>query len=339
VNGTGGQKTRYRVSIRVYILLALGVLSLGGALLYTRLEDMSFFEALYMVIITITTVGYGDVHPSTMLGRAITLVLVPAGLFLVFGLGFSLVQEQLNDLILRGGGGRMAKKIANLQGHYIVCGYGRLGRSCVDMLQRLGCTVVVVERNREAVRDLADSETHYVVGDALEEETLRRAGIERAKSVVATFSNDTFNVYLTLEARGVRTDIEVVSAAGSREASHRLYLAGASRVISPQILGAELLAKSAVNPSVFQLMSDMISSSTPGENISQFPISGSSPLVGKQLIDLKDMGIGVRIMLVHQGGEMHLSPSGQFRIAEGSVLVAVGDSDELEKMQKLASGR
>lgn len=325
--------------VRAYILLGLAALVLLSAAGYSWLEGMSFFEALYLTVVTVTTVGYGDIAPETPGGRVLTLFLVPLGLVLVFGLGLSVFQEQLMDLVLRGGAGRLERTISNLRGHYIVCGYGRLGRGCAAALRRLGGTVVVVERDRQKVREAADKGMYFLVGDALEEEVLRRAGIERARAVISTFSDDTLNVYLTLEARDIRRDIEVISAAGGREASRRLYLAGATRVISPFSLGAELLAKSAVNPSILQMMSDVISTTTPGESISQLPVAEGSPLVGKELRELPAMGVQVRVMLVRQGGTTHLSPLGSFRIESGAVLAVVGESEELQKLERLAAGR
>lgn len=328
-----------RPNLRTLLVVGLTLLISGATLAYVVLEDLSVFEAFYLTILSITTVGYGDVHPATTAGRMVTLLLVPIGLLLVFGLGLSVVQNQLHDLIVRGGAGRLEKRIAALSGHYIVCGYGRLGRGCAQMLRRLGRTVVVVEKDREKVREAADTDDiHFVVGDALEEDILRRAGIERARAIVTTFFEDTLNVYLVLEAREIRKDIEIVSTASSREAGRRLYLAGAARVISPLSLGAELLAKSAVNPSILQMMSDLISTSTPGESLSQFPIGAGSPLVGRELRELRELDVNVRVMLVRQDGTMHLSPLGSFRIEDGAVLVVVGDSGELEKMERLAHG-
>lgn len=328
--------------MRTYILLGLAALVLLSSAGYSWLEGMSFSEALYLTVMTVTTVGYGDVAPETPGGRALTVLLVPLGLVLVFGLGLSVFQEQLMDLVLRGGAGRLEKTISNLRGHYIVCGYGRLGRGCAAALRRLGGKVVVVEQDRQKVHGAADRGNkgiYFLVGNALEEDVLRRAGIERARAVISTFSDDTLNVYLTLEARDIRRDIEVISAATGREASRRLYLAGATRVISPLSLGAELLAKSAVNPSILQMMSDMISTTTPGERISQLPVAESSPLVGKELRELPDMGVRVRVVLVRQGGSTHLSPLGSFRIESGAVLAVVGESEELQRLEKLAAGR
>jgi voltage-gated potassium channel len=316
--------------------LAIGLLIVIGTIGYMVLEGLPPLEALYLLVITVTTVGYGDLHPVTAGGRILTMLLVPMGLLLVFGLGVATMAGRLDDMIFRGGAGALRRKIAGLKDHFIVCGYGRVGRGTAAMLRKLGGTVVVVERDPEQLRDIPP-DIFPVAGDALEEEVLLQAGIRRARSLIATFSDDTLNVYLVLEARDIRPDIEVTSTASSRESSRRLYLAGASRVVSPQVLGADILAKSAYNPAVYQLMSDMIGAEPLGGTITQVVVAPDSSLVGRSLGDFKELGIGGRVLLVRTPTSTVLSPSGDLRLEAGWVLVVIGEAAAIEKLERMAS--
>jgi len=321
-----------------YLALAIGVLIVVGTLGYMIFEGLQPLEALYLLIMTVTTVGYGDLHPVTTGGRILTMLVVPIGLLLVFGLGVATMANRLDDMLHRGGAGALRRKLAGLKDHFIVCGYGRLGQGTAAMLKRLGATVVVVDRDPERLRDLP-SDIFPVVGDALEEEVLLQAGIRRARSLIATFADDTLNVYLVLEARDIQPDVEVISAASSREAGRRLYLAGAARVVSPQVLGADILAKSAYNPAVYQLMSDMMGAEPLGGTISQVVIAPDSTLAGRSLGDFKKLGIGGggRVLLVRTPTSTILSPSGDLRLEAGWVLVVIGEHDAIERLERLAS--
>ncbi len=323
---------------RVNLLIAIILLLLLGTALLSFFEQITLFEAFYMLIISVTTVGYGDLAPETSTGRALMLAFIPVGLLLVFGLGVSLATERLDDLILRGGMGRLERRIAKMKDHFIVCGYGRLGREITNNLVKLGCPVVVIDKDRERVAEIEDA--LFIVGDALREDVLERAGIHRARALVSTFSDDTLNVYLVLEASDVAPEIDVVSTASDREATRRLYLAGATRVVSPQVMGADIIAKSAYNPSVYQLMSDMISGATPADNINQVVINPGSQLVGRRLREFSEMGVeGARVMLIKKGDKTILSPSGEAVLEPGSVLVVFGKADDIDQLETLAVKR
>ncbi len=326
-----------RVSTKtVLIIAAVGLLVLGtwG---YAVVEDMDPFHALYFLIISVTTVGYGDMYPTTIPGRILTLFVVPVGILVVFGLGVSLSADVLWDLMLRGGAGRIERRVKSLRDHFIVCGYGRLGQEVVDSLKRMKGPVVVIDLELERLRGLEEEGVLYIVGDALEEGTLVRAGIDRARCVITTFSDDTRNVYLTLEAREIESDVTVISSASGREARRRLYLAGASRVVSPQILVGDILAKSAHNPYIYQLMSDMMSGDAPGETITQIVVSEGSDLSGKCLHDFQELGVSARVVLIRHEDETVLSPSGEFCLEAGMVLVVVGRTEELNRLDRMAS--
>jgi voltage-gated potassium channel len=313
----------------------IAALVLGAAILLGVFESLSPFEALYLTITTLTTLGYGDLTPLTAAGRLTSMVLAVGGLLLVFGVGVEVVQEGLART-LSGRDRRMEKDLAQVSGHHIICGYGRLGERTVDQLIRLGQKVAVVEREQAVAASAAARGFPTVTGDALVQDHLVQAGIARARSVVATFPSDADNVYLILECRELRRDIEVICTASGQEAARRMYLAGATRVISPHTVAAEMVAKSAINPAVIQLMSEVTDATAMSENLTQIVVAPGSKLVGKTLAELPRMGVTVKIVAAKDGGSLSLPQGGDFTILAGALLVVAGTVDQLAKLELLS---
>jgi len=303
--------------------------------LYVLTEGLEPYEALYLTISTLTTLGYGDITPVTTWGRAVTMVASVGGLLIVFGIGVEIVQESLQQT-LEGRNRRMQSQIAAIRNHHIVCGYGTLGERVVEQFLRLGQKFVVVEREAAVANTAVSRGLLVVEGDAHVQETLSRAGIDRAKSVIATFPGDADNVYLVLECRELRRDIDVLCIASSRDAARRMYLAGATRVVSPAAVAAEMVAKSAVNPSVIQLMSEVTDATSLGENLTQIVVAPGSKLCGRALRDLSDLGVNVKVVAAKVGDSLSLPQSGEFRIEPGMLLVVAGTVDELDKLEDLS---
>ncbi|MEW6524094.1 MAG: NAD-binding protein [Bacillota bacterium] len=280
-----------------------------------------------------TTVGFGDIAPITAVGKIVTLVVAPAGLIAVFGLGLSVAEEHIGNLLV-GERRRMEREIASMKDHYIVCGHGTLGALVVAELRRFKQKVVVIESDAGRVESLT---VPHVVGNALEAAVLKRAGLERARAVLATFREDADNMYLILEVRGAAPGAEILTVASSREAARRMYLAGAKRVISPNLVGAELLAKSAVNPGVMQLVSDFTDQARVEQEITQVPVAEGSPLAGRRLRDLPALGLRVKVALIRSGERLEVAPAGDSLIPAGSVLVVAGNAADLAEAERLAT--
>jgi voltage-gated potassium channel len=201
---------------------------------------------------------------------------------------------------------------------------------------RLSQPVVVVEKDPSAASAAAARSLPVVQGDALISDTLRQAGIERARSVVSTFPSDADNVYLILECRELRRDIDIITVASDAEAARRMYMAGATRVISPHAVAAEMIAKSAVNPSVVQLMSEVTDASALGENLTQIVVAPESRLVGRRLRELPELGLDVKVIAVRQGEGITLPQGGAFAIEAGMILVVAGSVGQLQSMEQLS---
>lgn len=327
---------RRRLRSRLLVYLALiAALIVTAALLFALFEDLAPFDALYLTITTLTTLGYGDLTPTTAAGKTTAMVVAVSGLLVVFGVGVEVVQDGLRR-VLSGRDRRMERTLAAISDHHIVCGYGRLGERTAEQLLRLGQAVAVVEREPGVAATAAARGLPTVTGDALVQDTLVEAGILRAKSVIATFPSDADNVYLTLECRELRRDIEVIATASGRDAARRMYLAGATRVVSPHTVAAEMVAKSAINPAVIQLMSEVTDATTMNENLTQILVGPQSPLAGKRLSELPGLGVRVKIVATKLGGNLIVPQSGDHAIRPGALLVVAGTVDQLERLEQLA---
>lgn len=314
-------------------LAVLALVYVLAVVAYRFSEGLSWLNAAYFTMIIMTTIGLGDIVPVTTAGKLITLVVAPAGLIAVFGLGLSVIGEHIGTLLV-GERRRMQREIDAVSDHYIVCGYGTLGSLVVAELRRLKQKVVVVEREAERVESLP---VPYLVGNALEAAVLARAGLRRARAVLTTFREDADNVYLILEVRGAAPQVQILSVASCREAARRMYMAGASRVISPNLVGAELLAKSAVNPGVMQLMSDYTEYARLEDEITQVPVAEGSVLAGKRLRDLPGLGLRVKVALIRWEERLEVAPTGDSLIPPGSVLVVAGNAADLAQLERLAT--
>lgn len=316
-------------------LAVLALVYILAVVAYRFSEGLGWLDAAYFTMIIMTTIGLGDIVPVTTAGKLITLVVAPAGLIAVFGLGLSVIGEHIGTLLV-GERGRMQREIDAISDHYIVCGYGTLGSLVVAELRRLKQKVVVVELEEGRVESLP---VPHVVGNALEAAILARAGLgrARARAVLTTFREDADNVYLILEVRGAAPKVQILSVASCREAARRMYMAGATRVISPNLVGAELLAKSAVNPGVMQLMSDYTEYARLEDEITQVPVAEGSVLAGKRLRDLPGLGLRVKVALIRWEERMEVAPTGDSLIPPGSVLVVAGNAADLAQLERLAT--
>ncbi|MFH2128339.1 MAG: potassium channel family protein, partial [Pseudomonadota bacterium] len=224
---------------------------LMGTLGYRWLEDYTWLESIYMTIITVTTVGFGEVRPLSSSGRIFTMVLMLSGvgtiLYLLTTLTQLVVEGKLRELM---GRRSLERAIRSLKDHYIVCGYGRIGALVTEMVREAGREVVVIDNNEEVTRRLEGEGIHYVLGSATEDESLLAAGVERAQGLIATVSSDADNVYIVLTAKDMRPDIFIIARATEPGSERKLKHAGADKVVSPYFIGARRIAQTVIRPSV-----------------------------------------------------------------------------------------
>jgi len=305
---------------------------------YIVIEGWEFLDALYMTIITISTVGYSEVHLVSKAGRLFTILLV------FFGVGFTLyIAAAVVQFMVEGririilGRRRLEKKIDRMKDHYIVCGYGRIGRVLCRDLKRKPLDLVVVEKNPELIRVMDAEGVLYIGGDASDEENLIKAGIKRAKGLIALLASDADNVFLVLTARQLAPDLLIIARASQEKAKSKLQAAGANTVESPYEMGAVSMAHRIIRPTVTSFLDLAFAHKRKDIQMEEIPVSASSSLVN---IILKDTGIRQKYNLIiiaikKPDGNMLFNPSFEAIIEVGDTVIAVGEETNLHKLENI----
>src|SRR5262249_48586390 len=253
---------------------------------YVLIERWSVWDAFYMTVITITTVGYEEVHPLSEAGRAFTVVIILSGVgtfFYTFTLFMSVLSE--GKWAERREHKRLERMLDELRDHFIICGYGRMGEIIAREFARHGVPFVVIERNPDRMHQAMEHGFVAVEADASSEDVLHRVHIDRARGLVAAVSTDAENVYAVLSARLLRPDLFIVGRAETDDARIKLKRAGADRVISPYQLGGVQLAQTALRPAVVDFVQLATSSDNMDLNLEQVHIGAGSSLAGSNLLE------------------------------------------------------
>ena len=316
-------------------LLLLLLTILFGTFGYVLVEDMGVFEAFYMTLITISTVGFSEVRPLSVLGRSITLVIIISGIsLLTYTLGQVariFVEGELRKIL---GRRKLEKQIAKLRDHYVICGYGRIGNIIVGELITAHIPLVVIEQDPEAVVELEEQGILHLKMDATSDEALQAAGLERARGLVTAVSSDADNVFISLSAKGLRPDIFVLARASDVKNEPKLLRAGATRVVCPYQMGGRRMAEILHKPTVVDFLDKTMVNSELGLQISEALIGEKSFLVGRSVMDSHlrlDFGV-IIVAIKRKGGEMVFNPGPNETFNSGDVIVVIGKGEELRKM-------
>lgn len=332
---SSGQKLRLA-------LLAVLALNVIGAVGYRVIEGWPWLDCLYMTFMTLTTIGYGEPYPPSPPGKIFTMILfwATAGVLAIAisTAGHALIHSELLSTL--GRKRRVFKDISRLRDHYIVCGAGRVGRHVIKEMERRRVPFVVVERDEGRAEKLLEQGYLVLMGDATDEEVLRGAGVEYARSIVCCLPSDADNLYAVITARGLNPNIYIVARANEEAAISKMRKAGADNVVSPVIIGSQRIAVAALSPAVSDFVELVTKAEVLDLNIEQVEVSRDSTLVGKKL---KDSGIrqnyNVMIITIKRGEEMVFNPSGEEEISAGDILVALGSLSELERLAVIANPR
>ena len=302
------------------------------------IEKWSLLDAMYMTIITISTVGFKEIHPVGIAGRVFTIWLV------VFGVGFTLyVAAAMVQFLVEGqirailGRRRLDRQIDRLKDHYIICGYGRIGRVLCRRLRDKPINLVVLENNPELISAMDEDGVLYIMGEASEEANLIKSGILRAKGLVAVLGTDMDNVYLTLTARQLNPTLFIMARASRSDAKAKLKAAGANLVESPYDMGAARMAQRIIRPTVTTFLDLAFAHKRKDILMEEIPVREASSLVN---VMLKDSGIRQQFNLIliaieKSDGRMLFNPSFEAVLQGGDTVIAVGEPQNLQKLDKI----
>jgi voltage-gated potassium channel len=315
--------------------------TLAGTVGYMVVEGWSAWDAFYMAVITITTVGYKEVHDLSRAGQVLTVVLLTAGV------GAALYTFTLLATIVVEGGlpsrlqeRRLKRMLENITDHFIICGYGRIGSTVAQQFQRQNIPYVVIERDAERLHAAIEGGSIAVEADASREDVLKRVGIDRARGFIAVVGTDAENVYAVLSARVMRPDLFIIGRAETEDATLKLKRAGADRVISPYHIGAVTIAQTALRPAVV----DFVELATGTDNLDlameQVTVDARSALANRTILEgnLRQRFGVIVVGIQRQDRHMDFNPEPDTRILAGDKLVVLGHPDALKKLEAEATG-
>jgi len=322
------------------ITILLSFVLIGcGTVGYMIIEKWPLMDAFYMTIITIAAVGYGEVNKLSPEGRIFTVILIFMGvgyfIYVASGLIQFLVEGRIR-LVL--GRRKLDTQINKLRDHFIICGYGRIGRELARFLIQKYLNVVVIEHDEARVGQMDDDGVLYLIGEATDEKVLKRAGIERAKGLVTAVATDADNVFLVLIARQINPKLFIVARASQNDAKKTLTAAGADKVISPYDLGARRMAHAILRPTVIKFLEMAFADDKVDIQVEEITIRPASELVGRSIIDS-----GIRsnfdlmiIVIRKPGDDMVFNPKADTVIAAGDTMVVVGSARDIKRLERIA---
>jgi voltage-gated potassium channel len=311
--------------------LVVGVICFG-TFGYVIFWGWGFVDALYMTILTLTAVGFTEVHPLDTGGKLFTISLIVLGVTVVV-LALSTVARAIEEggLGERGRRRRMARRISHMTNHAIVCGFGRVGRTVVEELERDGVPYLVIDKNEGREHELLDAVSAYFIGDATKREDLQAAGIDRARALISAVDDDAENIFITMVARSVSPKVWIVARAEQEESIERLHTAGASRVFSPFVTAGREMAYAAVKQRVVDFIEVEAEHAAP-LRLEELRIDGDSDLVGKPLGQVR--GRASALAIRHADGAVEAPPGDQLILREGDALVLLGERDDLRPLEQ-----
>lgn len=318
-------------------LSALGAVLVGGTVGYMVIEKWPLFDALYMTVITVGTVGYAEIHPLSQLGRAFTMVLIFAG----FG-SMVLFVGTIVDFVVEGHwrdfveDRRMSRIIDSLTNHHVVAGLGRVGSVVARSLAEEGVPFVVIDKDPEAAKEATKNDWPLIAGDATDQATLVAAGIEKARSLVSTLDTDADNLFVTFTSRSMNADVFIVARSTHESNEDRLKQAGANRVITPNEVSGRRMATMVLHP----VVSDFLDLVTHGDELEfrlqEAELSGESSFAGKTIAEARVRDVtGAYVLAVKRSdGSVNTNPPADTVMQASDRLVVLGTEEQLEALMR-----
>ena len=328
-----------RLLFPVVVVLTLLVLGTAG---YQLVEGWGWFDALYMTAITITTVGFLEVHPMGPGGRVFTMALALGGVFTAFYAAAEFIRAvvtgEIHTLL---GRQRMESRLEKLSGHLVVCGFGRMGRLVAEEFASAGLSFVVIDREPKVFEGFATPEGIPLVGDATDDDVLRQAGVERARALVTAAASDADNLFITLSARLLNDKLLIVARAEGEGADVKLRRAGASRVVTPYNIGGHRVAQAVLRPNAMDFIELATRTGHLELQIEEVAVRGGSPLVGRSIRASpirSELGI-IIVAIKKPEGRMAFNPSPETALEAGDLLITLGHRQQLDRLEQMAGAR
>ncbi len=320
--------------LQVGIIIIMFII-LSGTFGYILIEGWTFFDAFYMTIITISTTGFKELRPLSTPGMVLTVMLIITGVLAIAYTGGRGVQVLVESQILRRR--RMSKRLATVSNHYIICGFGRMGKQIAEHLQESLLNFVVIENEPNNVVKLNELDYLFVEADATDDDALLKAGVERAKGLVAVLRTDAENVFTTLSSRELNKDLFIVARAIDEGTESKLLKAGADRVVKPYELGGNRMVQLLIRPGVTDFIEGIARKKEVDISLEQIFVSEGSRLVGLSLAESpirSELNI-IIIAIDKSGGKFVYNPQSSTRIEVNDKLIAIGQIENLNKLTSL----
>ncbi|UCG38724.1 MAG: potassium channel protein [bacterium] len=337
-----GRRLRHtspRVQLRLALMVLLLVVGLG-TVGYMLVEGWGLLDAFYMTVLTLSTVGYGEVHPLSTAGKFLSIIVIVTGVgsagFAVGTAGKLMLEDRIRAVL----GRRSMKAIEKLQNHYIICGFGRMGRIICEELTERKIPFVILENSDAVLDDLQRHGYLFMKANATNDEELIQAGIERAAGLVSVVTDDAQNVFIVLTARGLNPKLNIVARSAAEETIKKLVRAGANRVISPYFLGGHRIAQAIVSPTGLDFLENIIQSKTMDLRLEEMSIAPKSSLVGTTLATSglrKDFNI-IILAIKSATGTMSFNPPFDTEIKAADTLIILGHRPDLDRLDQVAKG-
>jgi voltage-gated potassium channel len=321
----------------ILITSAIALILAGGTLGFIFIDHYPPFDAFYMTLITVSTVGYAEVHPLSHAGRIFNSFLIFFGvtimLLAVGGMTQAIIELELNQTFAKR---RNKKMINSLHDHYVVCGFGRVGRGAAYELQRAGVPFLVVDKDEDRVEWAIKSGMLAVLADATNDETLKDAGVLRAKGLIATLSSDADNLFVILSAKSLNSSLLMSARVSSEQSENKMRLAGANYVFAPYDITGNRMAQVMLKPHVFQFIDFTTKGMGLDVGIEQVRVPGSSEFVSKSLLEMqvrKELGVIV-LAIRKSDGRMLFNPPAEAEIEGGDYLIVMGEAANLQRFEQ-----
>jgi voltage-gated potassium channel len=322
-------------TIGLLLLIVVGIGTTG----FHYIEGWPWFDGFYMVVTTLTTIGYQEVHPLSHTGRIFNVFVILSGVSLLL-LGVGALSQALLEFELQSffGRRRMEREIARLADHFIICGMGRVGRSVARELSRKPASFIIIENADNKRQKFASENWLVLAGDATQEETLREAQIERASGLIAATTTDATNLYIVLTARGLNPHLKIIARASEDAAEKHLLTAGANSVVSPYSFAGQRIAQSLLRPHVVSFLDTATTHLGMDLEIGEVHITSGSMFAGKTLESSRiRQERGVIVLAIKRRDAMRFNPAPDERIEPDDCLIAMGEPAQLRQLEQTAS--